>query len=735
MIARRVDRDGISTLRIDGKEVSPGFGRLQQPNYWAVEKLDQFMDLGYDLFFVQLGELGDASWCWDGEGGYDYRQYELHIRAIVEKDPAARLILFVGGKPPARWQGNHPDEMILREDGKRLDIANAGSEPWIADSTEAVRRFVAHFESCDLADHVAGYNLLYDCNEWLLGYTKHTDFSPPAQAHFRRWLRAAYGDDPAALRRAWKDDGASFEGAEPPRDADYDAHGMRGMFDRHEKFGTRASDYLRFFNGNVADLLLAYARAVKQAASGRKLVSAMFGYTFSYLSGQRSPAHSGHLEVMRVLESPDVDLLHSPYDYYNRCLGGGHYSQVTVDSFLLHGKAFADQIDSKTHVHRFDRGNAATPWESAQLLKRDVAFSLTRHAYHYYYEMNTPCWRGRHGVVEFREQDFSPPDIQATMRRLSALAARNVRERPAGATQVALLTSRESNYHRAYDKRYGALYLQALRNYFLAYAGAPFHEFFVEDFDRIPQDYKLYVFPDANYVPAAQRGRIRRRLEQAAATALWFYAPGYLDETGGATANMEALTGMRFALDRQAYGTLMVDCVRRDHPITAELAAGFAYGSDVPCDFFQSTQEWLPWPLLGDRELYKFSPFFTVDDPEATVLGTLRGAAGAGLALRKTAGGMTSVFSAAPCPPPELLRGIMRHAGVHLYSDRCDIVYAHEGLVALCCHGAGERTLYLPRPVDLYEAMDGALLARNARQYRFDAADKQVELFRLSFSK
>lgn len=730
MNVQRVIKNGIARLEADGKPVSPGFGRLQQPNYWAVEKLDQFMDLGYDLFFVQLGELESASWCWDGENGYDYRQYEIHLRAIIEKYPVARLILFLGGKPPARWQKNHPDEMILQKDGKRLDVANAGSTPWIADSTEAVRRFVAHFEASDLAGHIAGYNLLYVSNEWLLGWDRNTDFSPPVQERFRQWLRQEYRDDLAAFRRSWKDTGVTFEAATVPREVDYNAHGLKGMFDRHEKLGTKASDYLRFFNGQVADLLLAYARVVKQASQGKKLVSAMFGYAFCYSMGQRSPAHTGHVEMLRVLESPDVDLLHAPYDYYNRCLGGCHYSQITLDSVLLHGKVFADQIDSKTHVHRFDRGNAETPWEDEQLLKRDVAFSLTHNAYHYYYEMNVPCWRGRRGVVEFREQDFIPDNVQAIMKKLSRVAGQNGRELPASVTEVALFTSRQSNYYRAYDKRYAALYLQALRNYFLPYTAAPFHEFFLEDFDLIPQNYKVYLFPDANYVPAAQRQRIRQRLERAGATAVWFYAPGYLDETGGSLKSMEDLTGLRFRQDATRYDYLMIDYDRYDHPITAGLEQQRAYGSDVPCEFFQKTQEWLAWPLLGNRELYKFSPFFMVDDPGAIALGTLRGTSLPGLAVKEI-GGMKSIFSTASCPTPELLRNIFRYAGVHLYSDSNDIVYANARYITVCCREGGAKTLRLPAKMDLYDALEDKLLARGVDHYRFTAEDKQVEMFRL----
>ena len=92
---------------------------------------------------------------------------------------------------------------------------------------------------------------------------------------------------------------------------------------------------------------------------------------------------------------------------------------------------------------------------------------------------------------------------------------------------------------------------------------------------------------------------------------------------------------------------------------------------------------------------------------------------------------MKSIFSAAPCPAPELLRAIFRYAGVHLYANSDDIVYANARYVTFCCKEGGEKTLHLPQPADLYEALDGTLLARNVQSYTFQAKPGQVEMFQL----
>jgi hypothetical protein len=295
--------------------------------------------------------------------------------------------------------------------------------------------------------------------------------------------------------------------------------------------------------------------------------------------------------------------------------------------------------------------------------------------------------------------------------------------------QVALFTSRDDTYARALDPRYHNLFIQALRNYFLCYTGTPFQEYVLDDFDKVDlARFKVCLFPEANVVDAGRRRAIRSALEYAGTTAVWFYAPGHVDASGTGLASMEQLTGIRLGKRADLRDYLQIELHDDGHPLTAGLG-GRSYGSNMPFEFFQSTQEWLPWSL-ENRDDYKFSPMFVADDPEARVHGTLLAARAPGL-VSKRVGAMTSLFSAAPCPPPELLRNIFRHAGVHLYSDGTDLVYANQRFVAFCANGAGTKTLRLPRTGDLHDAFDQTPIARDVDRYTFDAAHGQVELFRL----
>ena len=77
-----------------------------------------------------------------------------------------------------------------------------------------------------------------------------------------------------------------------------------------------------------------------------------------------------------------------------------------------------------------------------------------------------------------------------------------------------------------------------------------------------------------------------------------------------------------------------------------------------------------------------------------------------------------SVWLASPGIPAAVLRGIARHAGVHLYSEAGDVLHASASLLNVHTVAGGARKFKLPRTVaivrDLY---DDRVLARNAAEF------------------
>jgi hypothetical protein len=123
-----------------------------------------------------------------------------------------------------------------------------------------------------------------------------------------------------------------------------------------------------------------------------------------------------------------------------------------------------------------------------------------------------------------------------------------------------------------------------------------------------------------------------------------------------------------------------------------------------------------------------------VDDSEALPLGRLikqhTRSGPIGLAVKEQ-GGWKSVFCAVPNLPADLLRHVARFAGVHIYSDRDDLVYADRRFLALHTLAAGERRIPLTRATRVRDALSGELVADSTSLLTVTMRAEDTALFEL----
>ena len=732
MLATREIIGGTPELLIDGEAIGRSFARVGYPGWMAADKLDQYREAGFDLFMTNLFEPN--VYCWDGLDGYDYQTYDHHVRQLIDAMPEIRLILFTGGRQgaPYLWCKQHQEELILLHNGVRLRAGSFGSERWLRDSTRAITRFVDHYENSPYADHIAGYQPVLFDNEWRLALDRggYGDFSEPMQRSFRDWLRTHYHGDEKLLRHCWKSNTVTFSNAAIPSVEDRESCKAGGMFGYTEARGMNIADFYRCHNERVAAFVKAQCRAIKEACNRRKLVCLMQAYAYCAPSCWTHPQQIIHLAGQTILECQDVDCVHSPYHYYNRSIGGAHYSQHAVSSVKLNGKVMLAQIDTKTHVHPPPNTNAATPWESEQILKRDVAHAISHNIYHYWYEMAVPTFRGQNGAAEWRENTYEPAPIRSLIARMRNLARDIAAERPEPAAEIALLTSQRSDFYRQMEPAFGNLYVEALRQYLMPYVSAPFDDYLLEDIGKIGRTYKIYLVPNALFVPEELRQQLRTKFIADAATVVWFYAPGYVHPTGCDLRGVGELSGMTMEVDRSPADYLQTVITEPNHPYARGLKVR-EFGSDIDPHWFQSRQEWASWFSLS-RNDHKLAPRFHVRDGDAESIGVWRGSSLVSLAA-KSSGGFTSVFVGSPMPPVALLQNIFAHAGVHRYSDHDDLVYANRRFVAVCARGGdGTRTIRFPTRCTVRNPCTGERLGEDVTEIIRPMKDLETLLLRLS---
>ena len=732
--------NGLPALYVDGKLTSQV---LSAPYRGTESDISDAVKAGITDFNLYV------RFNWSGPEQYDFARLDANLDVYLKVAPKARFIGRVLLAPGAWWCTQFPEDITKRDDGSPAGVYGSGtggfgsgchpslsSEKYRELSHKAVNALINHLES-KYGDHFIGYQAGNGFGgEWLMfnsfwevppGSPPPTkfgveDYSPPARAGFRAWLRNKYHGRVEELRRAWEDQKVTFETAEIPNEVERytTTHGI--MFD--PSVSQRVPDFFSFFNDTVADVLVENCHWIKELTGRKKIVGAFYGYLWCNFPNL-SVVHTGHLGIAKVLRSPDVDFLASPYTYDNKQIGGPNYSQSLPEACELHGKLFFSEVDTETHLNQrqWRWGNSLNNpknWaETKALLTRDFAYSFT-HGFGMW-------WTDLHGG-NFHDDQITK--LWADFEKIDAkYLGTDMRANP----DIAVVLDEDSfKYFGDGEPLFNAV-LTAQKQWQLGFIGAPWDQYLLTDMDNPKlRDYKLYIFLNTFRVTPQQRAAVQARLKRNGATAVWVYAPGYIGDKLSVE-NMRALTGIRLA-ESDTPGELHVDITSYDHPYTKSLGKGFAYGTDVDVANiirWYDHQIYLKDPrdpgLQRDLPGFRINPRFWSDDPAATVLGRLAGIDKPGLVVKKQQG-WTSVFSSAPIIPAALLRNIARGAGCHIYSDGNDVVYANRSILCVYSPAGGKRTISLPEKAKVVDLLENRVVSEGAAEFSLAMAPNSTVL-------
>jgi len=668
---------------------------------WAVpgeERVRAFAAAGVHLYSFSAGAH------WRGVGEYDYTVLDERVRRTVRANPEAQVMLRVYLDAPSSWLKVHPDQACRAACHPRMDsdrtvttgYASFSSELWRTAAAEALRDLVRHVERSEYADHVFAYHLAAGGGqEWFWD----TDYGAANVRAFRQWLRTRYADGVEQLRRAWGDPRATFANAAVPR------CGRRISGDHFEFFdpakGRQVSDYGAFHSQAASEAVCRLAGIAKSESGRRKLVAALYGYT---IFGNESLGYfeCGHHGVARVLACPDVDIVGAPHNYQERQPGGCSVQRVPTGSVRLHGKLYYNEDDTRTALSkpRAGYGRCATVADTVSVLKRNFA-SVT--------SAGGSLWWMDQGAGWFHH-----PEILAAIGGMQRTAEHLLTGDRSSAAEIAVIVSATASRHiRRHWSLIDPLVADQMLNG-MTRIGAPVDTYLASDLGRLPR-YKLYVMLNAFDLTAEQRQQIKR-LRSDGRTILWVYAPGYVTEAGLSIQAVSDLTGFRLRVVCE-WVRPRLSLANTSHPIARGCPTSLHFG---------------PWRPIG--------PIFLAADPEAVVVGRLTGVrglshyeidGGPGLVVRHF-GTWRSVWCGVPNLPSPLLRGIARWAGVHIYSDQDDCVYATSRLLCVHARHGGQRHIRLPQPLEVTDAITGETVSRGVRTFSVDLSPHETGLWTLA---
>ncbi len=189
---------------------------------------------------------------------------------------------------------------------------------------------------------------------------------------------------------------------------------------------------------------------------------------------------------------------------------------------------------------------------------------------------------------------------------------------------------------------------------------------------------------------------------------LWLYAPGFINpnaERVMSVENIEKTVGMKLKLiDKTFFPHFRVD--PESHPALSLASASRRYGV---IDRDVHSNIWIGPTVLPP--VYA-NPGFSIEDPDATVLGRYCHSGEAAMAMTEK-DGFTSIYCAAHVLRSDMLASIAAYAGCHLFMRGDDVLYANENFVAVHAKDDGVRTVYFKKPCSPFEVYERKFYGHN----------------------
>jgi len=644
---------------------APAADGLQWPDVRQLFVLDATSD--YDLY----GRSADV---WLARDRFDYADLDRRLSDLLLARPDALVMLRVYVGSPPWWDVENPAELVKfgavslsfsspsRVPGRKHSYASWASAKWREDAGRALVRLVEHVESLPAGRAVAGYLLC--SGEWgnwqYPGASRElfSDYSASQHDAYRKWLRDTYGSL-GALRVAW---GQPLEPLTTP-EAIADGRPILGW---HQAEIPTPKQRVRSHLGVLRDPageqdLVDYDLFASEVIV--ETINELAAAVKQSAPGKLCGASYGHI----------FDQARYRYALQN----GGHLAVglalqseqldfLTAPAIGLPGEsvdlATFGSCESSVNSH-----HKMLIYEWPAYVHRDYSEAWVK---------NKLAQALCAGCATSVSSEILDGELGAQLSYAARIAAAANRQ---SAAEIAVVVDDVSVAYTVCGNELTGPLLDEQRRA-VTLLGAPVDVWLLDDVlsGRAPL-YRMYLFLNAFYLTKADREALRAELARGKATAVYVYTAGAIDKNiGGRTA--KHLTGITI-LPLRGEGLLQV--------VLPEEAGTYGTHSPVRLRF--------------------------TCDPTADWMATLQGTHTAGLAQLSTEEG-TVVWSAAPNIPSSILRGLALDAGVHMYADPGNAVYACKELVGIRAGKSGRHSVYLPDAADVYDCFSGELLGRSTDQ-------------------
>ena len=668
---RIVWRNGRAGIELNGKVEAP-FLYIAGGSPWDPENADAIIKanaVGFKFIEIQ----NTCSRFMIAPGRYDFTPLDEDMRRAAALAPDATFCLslsFYFGY--TNWHDTYPDALIGYAtgpaDGRGGQIGRFKS-PSMADPRAyremevCATQFAEYIKTRPWYKRVTMIRLCHGVTaEWhYYGMSRDMpDTSPAMTVAFRKFLHKKYASN-RELQKAWKDPSVTLDTALVP--GAEERFGRRRFLRDPASADRQVLDYYDCMQDVIADLLLHFTGCVKRA-DPRLIVGVYYGYLYH----MAFPPEGQVLRFDKVLASPNVDFMSSPFNYdgASRHVGGDFQPRSVSDPFKLHGKLMMYEADTRTHIAGLKAPCSSMCHDAAEstaVLRGNIARGFLDGGGVQFLEFDArrgkQCW-------------FNHPELWRTFREALELWQKLWdASAPDPAAQVAVVLSPEELVRQGYPTReFQLLCIPNLIDnptHALLRSGATCDFLTLRGFLESPHEYKTVVLLNVFSPSPEERRQLAKKLRRRGVTAIWNYAPGLVTEHGYDEKAMSDLCGITLRARREKL----------------PMAATLYDGSKLTPMRFKA-----PWLE---------SPRCYADDPRAEVLGRYDHTPEPAVALKRLDDGSTAVFCGMPGITPHFWQLLWQKIGVSPLAEPGKLVVAGNARHLMVHTGkAGEFEIGLP---------------------------------------
>ncbi len=612
---------------------------------------------------------------------------ETIIGDIVKNNPNVKIIPRLGANVPPVWLDKNPDSEMRNFDGTPTTRITNGNMPIVerfaAVSSKKYREYVSEnlkrtveFLEEKYGDNIAGYHPSgANTGEWFYAQAHEkipTGYDISTLAAWREWLTKKYVDD-TTLQKAWNKKDVTLKTAAVPTYAE-----------RMENLGLiinpaerqNVIDFHLFLNDEMADTVIEFSKAVREASNGKKLVVTFYGYGFEFAALPTSPAVAGHFSLRRVLDSPYVDILAGPISYANRQKGGIKNTMGASESCPLAGKIWCDEDDDRTYL-MWNSGsillvpdhNQKTQKDSIDVLRRNLAQQIIR---------NNPSW----WMDLFGTGWFNDPVLWKQISLAKKAELDMIKHPQPFNPPVALIYDDFSMSYIGRSSIYTTGVLMAGSRRVAHQIGAPFGQYLLDDILDGKANPKLNLFLNVVALDENKRAKMREVAKKSACVYAW--ATGYVDSDKREFSEkyIEAATGFK------------VEKIKPTIPYANTTDEGIKAG--------------LPEVLGSNNGKENDMLFSPIPQEGDVILATYPN--GKPAVLLRPNGKTPQLFYGMTFIQPEVMRYMAELAGTHIYTRQLASIFANGAYVSICATTDETHTVDFATNKKIYDAFTGKLL-------------------------